>query len=222
MAMFTNDIETLGVPEDLGFALVMPNYAVVQIPDRLTAQLNWMYVRMPIQDQINQGLAYDPQQTFWNECKTTFPDAQREMAKSYDIEHDEVLINGREVLYPNVPEELRKFIHGNPHEIDPETKMFGNGCNFDASITTANHLVRYDDGHLWHYAAPQNLRTLRLMLSENEENNMKRDVQPWLDTFCSNVNGMGVMEKLELHNPLFDAAKEALFACWCFNLLKNS
>lgn len=222
MAFYTIDIETLGVPEQLGFNLVMPNYAVVQIPERLTAQLNWLYVRMPIEEQKQQGLKYDPQQTFWNDCKTSFPDAQREMAKSYDIEHDEVLVNGKEILYPNVPEELRKFIHGTTHEIDVDTKMFGNGCNFDCSITTANHLIRYDDADLWHYASPQNLRTLRLMLSQTELNNMTRDIQPHLDLFCANVNNLGIMERLELHNPLFDAAKEALYATWCINLLKSS
>lgn len=219
--MFVNDIETLSTPEKVGYAIVIPNYAVVRIPERLMTDLQWMYVRMPINEQIEQGLAYDEEQAFWNECKTTFPDAYKEMAKSYDIEHDEVIINGRDIPYPNVPEELRKFIHGS-NEINPDTKMFGNGCHFDASITMENHRIRYDDSNLWNYSSPQNLRTLRLLLSEKEESNMKYTIMPYFDAFCNNINSTGQFETLCLHNPLFDAAKEALMASWCLNLLKNS
>lgn len=219
MKYFTIDIESLDVPENSGHAIVMPNYAVVEIPERFTSDLNWLYVRMSIPEQIDVGLTYDPERTFWNECKTTFPNAEREMAKSYSIKSDEVILNGKEILYPNVPEELRNFLHGS-QTIDNEVKLFGNGCNFDTSITLDNHRVRYNDSKLWHYAAPQNLRTLRLLLSEKEEKEMHYQVQPYVDTFCNNVNSLGKIEPLELHNPLYDAAKEALYATYCIQILK--
>ncbi|AQW88865.1 putative metallopeptidase [Erwinia phage pEa_SNUABM_50] len=220
---FCLDIETLATPEQSGYGIVIPNYAIVKIPEVLTSELEWMYVQLPIQEQLDLGLKTDaPTMNFWfNICAQEFPLALCEMQKSFTLKNSKVIINGEDVDSHNIPLMLRNFLHGSD-KIDNKVKVFGNGCHFDCSILQENHRVLFGEGNLWHYSAPNNIRTLRLLLSEQEEQDMKEAVEPVLEQFCQAMDEQGYTYDLCLHNPIFDAAKEALFATYILNLKKST
>jgi len=221
MNLFCLDIESLATPENSGYGIVVPNYAIVQIPEVLTHDMPWMYVQLPIQDQLDNGLKMDARTLdFWfNICAQQFPLALCEMQKSFNIQTPTIHLstNDEPLEVSNVPSALAKFI-GQP---SMETKVFGNGCHFDCSILQENHRVMFNNGTLWHYSSPNNVRTLRLLMSEQDELEMKEAVQPHLDAFCDSVNEKEIMFPLCLHNPLFDAAKEALFTSYMMEKFKT-
>ncbi len=220
MNLVSLDIETLAVPELTGFGLVVPNYAVVKVPETLTHNLEWTYIKLPVQDQLDVGLKTDARtMNFWfNVCAREFPMALSEMQKSFNLDRPVVIQHDKEPRKTsNVIPALQQFI--SPE--DKNTKVFGNGCNFDCSILTENHRVLFGEGDLWNYAAPNNIRTLRLLISSEGESLMKEAVQPHLDKFVEEVNARNVMCELQLHNPLYDAAKEALFISFLMDYLKK-
>lgn len=224
MNLFSLDIETLGTPENSGYGIVIPNYAIVKIPDELTSDLDWLYVQIPIQDQIDNGLKMDAStMNFWfNICAQEFPLALCEMQKSFKLNSPKILYsNGESYETSNIPLAIKKFLHGQ-QEPQFNTKVFGNGCNFDCSILQENHRVMFGDGNLWQYAAPNNVRSLRLLLSKEDEELMKDTIEPYLNRFCDSIDETELMFDLCLHNPLFDAAKEALFVTYIMNLKKSA
>ncbi|SOK58615.1 hypothetical protein [Yersinia phage fHe-Yen9-04] len=223
MKSYCLDIETLATPELSGYSIVIPNYAIVKIPEVLTSDLEWMYVQLPIQDQLDVSLKTDaPTMNFWfNICAQEFPLSLCEMQKSFTLKNPKIIINGEESDSLNVPLMLKTFIHGS-EKIDNNVKVYGNGCHFDCSILQDNHRILFGEGNLWHYSAPNNIRTLRLLLNEQQEEDMKEAVLPVLEKFCSSFNEQGYTYDLCLHNPIFDAAKEALFASYVLNLKKST
>lgn len=224
MNLFSLDIETLGTPENSGYGIVIPNYAIVKIPDQLTSELEWIYVQLPIQDQIDVGLKVDSStMNFWfNTCAQEFPLALCEMQQSFGLKSPNIIrSDGTVITSPNIPLAIKHFMHGQ-EEPKYTTKVFGNGCNFDCSILQENHRILFGDGNLWQYAAPNNVRSLRLLLSKEDEETMKNEIDPYLTQFCDSIDEMGWMYDLCLHNPLFDAAKEALFVTYIMNLKKSA
>ena len=221
---FALDIETLGTPERSGYGIVIPNYAIVKIPDTLTHELEWLYVQLPIQDQLDKGLKTDAKtMDFWfNVCAQEFPLALCEMQKSFTLSNANVIRydNSKYSSETKITDIIKFFMH-NSDKVDNNIKIYGNGCHFDCSILQENHRIMFDDANLWHYSAPNNVRTLRLLLSKEEEEQMKDAVQPYLNAFCDDVNDKEIMFDLCLHNPLFDAAKEALFISYILNLKKS-
>lgn len=219
---FCLDIETLATPEQSGYGIVIPNYAIVKIPEVLTSELEWMYVQLPIQDQLDLGLKMDASaMNFWfNICANEFPIALREIQKSFTLKNSKVIINGEYVDSHNIPLMLRNFLHCSD-KIDNNIKVFGNGCNFDCSILQENHRVLFGEGNLWHYSSPNNIRTLRLLLNEHEEHDMIEAVNPVLNKFSQTFDKQKHTSELCLHNPIFDAANEALFATYILNLKKS-
>ncbi|EBS4516437.1 hypothetical protein DQT32_03275 [Salmonella enterica subsp. enterica serovar Braenderup] len=224
MSNFCLDIETLATPETSGYSLVIPNYAIVKIPEVLTSDLEWLYVQLPIQDQLDVGLKVDANtMNFWFDvCAQEFPLALCEMQKSFKLDKVQALRSDGTIFQStNIPSILRGFMEfDGTHNMN--TKIYGNGCHFDCSILQENHRVLFGDASLWHYASPNNVRTLRLLLTKEEDEQMKEDVQPFLDAFCEKVNELDFMYNLCLHNPVYDAAKEALFVTYILNLKKSA
>ncbi|MCU6295013.1 3'-5' exoribonuclease, partial [Escherichia coli] len=95
----------------------------------------------------------------------------------------------------------------------------GNGCNFDCSILQANHLKLLNVGDLWKYDAPENARTLKRLLNEEARTEMDEIVSVQLAKFVKYVEKCGI-NGLELHHPLYDAAREAIQISYCLNKLK--
>lgn len=222
MTMFAIDIETLATPENSGYGLVIPNYAVVRIPEVLTHEMEWLYVQLPIQDQLDAGLKIDARtMNFWfNICAKEFPFALGEMQKSFDLKRPVAISSDGAQLSQNMSGVLKHFLH-NSYEPKNGTKIFGNGCNFDCSILQENHRVMFGDGNLWNYASPQNVRTLRMLLTKSEEEDMKETIQPHLDSFIEEMDSYENMSPLCLHNPLYDAAKESLMIRHILDLKKS-
>lgn len=224
MNLFSLDIETLGTPQNSGYGIVIPNYAIVKIPEVLTHELEWIYVQLPIQDQIDVGLKMDAStMNFWfDTCAQEFPLALCEMQRSFKLDRPSAIRHdGTTYDSTNIPLVVKHFLHGQD-EPQMSTKVFGNGCNFDCSILQENHRVMFGDGNLWQYAAPNNVRSLRLLLSKEDEELMKDTIEPHLNRFCDSIDENGWMFDLCLHNPLFDAAKEALFVTYIMNLKKSA
>ncbi|AFC21787.1 putative metallopeptidase [Cronobacter phage vB_CsaM_GAP32] len=222
--LFSLDIETLATPEKSGYGIVVPNYAIVRIPEVLTANLDWLYIQLPIQEQLDAGLKVDAStMNFWFDiCAQEFPLALCEMQKSFKLDRVQAMRSDGTVYQgTNIPSILKGFM-GFDGTNKMSTKVFGNGCNFDCSILQENHRVMFGEGDLWHYASPNNVRTLRLLLTKEEDEKMHEEVQPYLDEFCDKVNESEIMFELCLHNPLFDAAKEALFVTYIMNLKKSA
>lgn len=224
MASFCLDIETLGTPERSGYGIVIPNYAVVKIPEVLTSELEWLYVQLPIQEQLDLGLKVDANtMNFWFDiCAQEFPLALCEMQKSFKLDRATTLrFDGTVSVPTNITNVLKGFMgFDGSHKMS--TKVYGNGCHFDCSILQENHRLMFGDANLWHYSAPNNVRTLRLLLTKEEEEQMKEEVQPFLDAFCEDINSREIMYNLCLHNPLYDAAKEALFVTYMLNMKKSA
>lgn len=223
MSMCTIDIETLATPENSGYNIVIPNYAVVRIPEVLTHEMDWLYIQLPIQEQLDLGLKVDARtMDFWfNACAQEFPLALCEMQKSFNLERP-TAFRGDGTVYEstNIPSILKWFLHGSD-EPKFSTKVFGNGCHFDCSILQENHRVMFGEGTLWNYTSPQNVRTLRMLLSKDEEEAMKEAIQPHLDAFVDEVDSLDIMFPLCLHNPVFDAAKESLMTRYMLDLVKS-
>lgn len=218
------DIESLGNPENSGYAVVVPNFAFVAIPDAPeTDHLEYLYVQQPVQDQLDLGLRVGAStMDFWhNKCAKEFPGAHEEMIKSFTLVNP-VIHTNVPYICPTVhyiPHVIQQFVYGTSHGVDNDvsTEVYGNGCHFDCSILQENSRVLFGNADLWHYSSPQNARTLKGRLNDEQRAEMDDIVQRVLGAFVRNMNGtVGV---LELHHPLYDAAREALQISYCLKIL---
>lgn len=221
------DIESLAVPETAGYGIIIPNFAFVVIPDApLTDHLEYLYVQCPIQAQIDEGLSISAStMQFWFDyCQRNFPGAKDEMMKSFDLTSLKIHTNNKNISDSTqyLPHVIHQFVYGTsygenntaPHEV------YGNGCNFDCSILQENQRVMYGNGKLWEYTAPQNARTLKGRLNDAQVQEMNGIVKTTLSAFVQNLDGaLGVME---LHHPLYDAAREALQISYCLTVLDQN
>ena len=225
---FTLDIETLAKPEISGYNCVIPNYAFVKIPEVLTHELEWMYVQLSVQDQLDVNLVIDASTLlFWSDCQNDYNDAYNQMIKSYTeptkIIRSNSSFNTWMNTNNNIPLAINTFLTTNGTYELSEVEVFGNGCNFDCSILQANHLKLFGNGDLWHYASPQNARTLKGLLNSEAREEMDELVAIHLTAFRDVVNNWyDDIEPLELHNPLYDAAREALQMSYCLSKLQMS
>lgn len=216
------DIESLGNPENSGYAVVVPNFAFVAIPDAPdTDHLEYLYIQQPVQDQLDVGLRVGAStMDFWhNMCAKDFPGAHAEMIKSFTLERPVIHTNVSYIRTDayHIPSIIQQFVHGHYLGTGTGEEVYGNGCHFDCSILQENSRVLYGNADLWHYSAPQNARTLKNRLNEEQRAEMDDIVQRVLGAFISNMNGtVGV---LELHHPLYDAAREALQISYCLKIL---
>lgn len=213
---FSLDIESLSTPEVSGYDIIIPNYAVVQVPEVLTSDLKFVYFKLPFQAQIDSGLKLGAgAMSFWFDmCKNEYPHSLEEVLSTFKSEHAIKIDNNGMKEVSNVPYELMKFLGS------LEIEIYGNGCNFDCSVLQANHRLLYGIAELWKYDAPQNARTLKNLLNEAECDEMKDAIKTPLSEFKEHIfNTHGIT--LELHNPLYDAAREALQISYCLSLKKS-
>ncbi|QCW19063.1 exoribonuclease [Salmonella phage SE_PL] len=220
----TIDIETWGTPENSGYNIIIPNYALVVVPEEpRTYDLEWMYVQMPIQPQINKGLSLDADAlSFWHDmCAKEYSRAYEEMKKSLTLNTCEIRTRnyaptaskGDSPMKVNDPTTMVEFFISNYSR--NTGKLWGNGCNFDCSILQENHRVMYNNGKMWRYDAPQNARSLKDLLSDEERAEMDSIVQDYLGRFETTVRVECGLTNLQLHHPLYDAAREALQVSYC-------
>lgn len=222
------DIETLTVPERNGYGIVIPNYAFVAVPDKPTDPIrDFMYVIMSVDAQIKKGLKVDGSgMAFWFEqCAKDHPGAMQAMLPSLTSQNTEGFIQ----LYSDVDritdqayggyspcDAIRAFI--NPYRDNSDSQeVYGNGCNFDCSILQENHRVMFGDSNLWKYSAPQNARTLKNLLSDEEREEMDEIVAVQLPKFTKMAGPRIKHGSMELHHPLYDAAREALQISYCIS-----
>lgn len=219
------DIESLGNPENSGYAVVIPNYALVRIPDNVRDGISdWMYAQIPVQDQLDIGLKVGASTLdFWhNDCAKNFPDAHAEMIKSYSLQnvriHSNVPYIDKTSMYP--PYAVKQFLYGEKYDNDYDNilpHLYGNGCHFDCSILQENHRVLYGNGEMWHYSSPQNARTLKARINDAQHEEMNELVKTALESFVKTLpDDVGT---LCLHHPLYDAAREALQIAYCIEVL---
>lgn len=218
------DIECLGTPENSGYDIIIPNYAVVMVPSKPTHNItNFFYVKQPYQAQVNAGLKSDASaMSFWmNKCAKEYPGAYEEVASTMDLATAEIYTsNGKaKKIFPNdliaeFWDELR-YHYGEevPHSV------WGNGCHFDCSILEANHRKLYGKTGMWSYDAPDNARTIKRLLNDAARQEMDEIVALQLPKFVQFAEFCDV-KGLELHHPLFDAAREAIQISYCLNKLK--
>lgn len=221
------DIESLGNPENSGYQVVIPNYAIVRIPDSVDdSKLEWLYVQMPVQPQLDEGLKVGASTLdFWhNSCATDFPDAHNEMIKSYSLESHVIHTNSKVVnaQSSNLPLVVQQFLYDDSTGKVEGTKphLYGNGCHFDCSLLQENHRVMYGNADLWHYSSPQNARTLKDLINDEQRVDMDHRVAESLRMFCRTLDSKKV-GFMDLHHPLYDAAREALQISYCIEILNQ-
>lgn len=220
------DIESLGNPENSGYGVVVPNFAFVEIPDAPeTDHLEYLYIQQPVQDQLDVGLRVGAStMDFWhNLCAKEFPGAHSEMIKSFTLTKPQIHTNAPYICTTvhYIPQVIQQFVYGTSQGADStvSTEVYGNGCHFDCSILQENSRVLFGNADLWHYSSPQNTRTLKNRLNAEQRAEMDDIVQRVLGAFVCNLNGsVGVME---LHHPLYDAAREALQISYCLKVLEQ-
>ena len=218
------DIESLGNPENSGYGVVVPNFAFVTIPDFMQSELEYLYVQMPVQEQLDVGLKVGASTLdFWhNECARNFPGAHDEMTKSYSLKETKYFSNYKfagmmSMHCTNIPHLIRLFTTAN----DTQTPhVYGNGCHFDCSILQENSRVQFGDADLWPYAAPQNARTLKNLLNTKNREDMDSAVRVALCQFVESLP-VEIQDNMQLHHPLYDAAREALQISYCLALKKD-
>lgn len=228
----TIDIESWGTPENSGYDIIIPNYALVVVPEvPETYDLEWMYVQQPIQPQIDKGLKMDASAlSFWfDKCAQEYPRALEEMKKSLGI--NTTSIRNRNCQFsPSKGDSDFYLQDSNPCAMvesfitnfyQNEGKIWGNGCNFDCSILQANHRLMYGNGNMWKYNAPQNARSIKDLLSEAEREEMDAIVKDYLGRFETTVRVECGLTNLQLHHPLYDAAREALQISYCLQKKKG-
>ena len=232
------DIETMTVPERSGYGIVIPNYAIVAVPDKPEDGISeFMYVLMGQTPQINKGLAVDGEgMAFWFEmCAKNYPGAMEAMLPSLTLQNSEGFIKrvGYEVERVSdgvntgawTPNQAIMIMQRGSDvysvDTDIEAEIYGNGCNFDCSILQENHRVMYGNGNLWKYNAPQNARTLKGLLKEDERSDMDAVVKVQLQKFVDKYDKCLKQGYMELHHPLYDAAREALQISFCLSLKQS-
>lgn len=213
------DIESLAIPENSGYDIVIPNYALVKVPEvPETYQLDWMYVQMPLQPQIDKGLKMSAScMSFWFDmCAEEYPRALQEMKKSFLLDTVELKLSSQPYVTHKIEDPsivVNGFLNGEYGEYDG--KIWGNGCHFDCSILQANHRIMYNNGNMWKYSAPQNARSLKDLLSDAEREEMDSIVTDYLGRFEITTRVEHGIVNLQLHHPLYDAAREALQISYC-------
>lgn len=214
------DIESFGTPEKSGYNIVIPNYAVVPIPELPTIPIkSFFYVKMPFQEQIEKGLKVDNgSMDFWfNECRKNYPNSLNEITSTFNLKEPEVHhVYEFERFSTNDVIGLWKELRYNRYGEEESLNIWGNGCHFDCSILQANHLLQFDKGELWNYSSPQNARSIKKLLNSTEREEMDEIVRKQLLKFSDFAAGNG-FTGLELHHPLYDAAREAIQISYCLN-----
>lgn len=219
------DIESLGTPENSGYDIIIPNYAAVVVPSKPEHDIRqFVYVKLPYQAQVNAGLKSDAgAMDFWmNTCQKEYPNAYAEVASTMALVAPELYgPNGKskQIFTSNGIVDFWKDIRFDCYGNEVEHSIWGNGCNFDCSILQANHLKLLNVGDLWKYDAPENARTLKRLLNEEARTEMDEIVSVQLAKFVKYVEKCGI-NGLELHHPLYDAAREAIQISYCLNKLK--
>lgn len=220
----TIDIESWGTPENSGYDIIIPNYALVVVPDEPeTYDLEWLYVQLPIQAQIDKGLKMDASAlSFWFDmCAQDYPRALEEMKKSLNIKsprfrtrnYEPIRSKGdQDIFIPDTSFTVESFID---FVGSKEGKIWGNGCHFDCSILQANHRLLFGNSKMWKYNAPQNARSLKDLLSEKQREEMDAIVKDYLGRFETTMRVECGITNLQLHHPLYDAAREALQVSYC-------
>lgn len=221
------DIESWGTPENSGYDIIIPNYALVVVPDDPeTYDLEWMYTQLPIQPQIDKGLKMDASAlSFWFEmCAKEYPRALEDMKKSLSLSTAQVRTRNYEptrskgdasISVSDPSHMVSYFISDYGRK---EGKLWGNGCHFDCSILQANHRLLYGNSTMWPYNAPQNARSLKDLLSDAQRAEMDALVKDYLSRFETTVRVECGITNLQLHHPLYDAAREALQISYCRNV----
>lgn len=226
----TIDIESWGTPENSGYDIIIPNYALVVVPDEPeTYDLEWLYVQLPIQQQIESGLKMDASAlSFWFDmCAQDYPRALDEMKKSLTLTAPHIRTRNYEPLKCNAYQDIvipdpstivENFISNFYRN---EGKIWGNGCHFDCSILQANHRLLFGNSTMWKYNAPQNARSLKDLLSEKQREEMDAIVKDYLGRFETTMRVECGITNLQLHHPLYDAAREALQVSYCRKVKKG-
>lgn len=218
------DIESFGTPERSGYDIIIPNYAIVLVPTNPMKDISrYAYVKLPFQKQIDAGLKVDAgSMNFWmNMCQNDHKGAYEEVVSTLTLSEPEIISGSQNNLYKtkNVLDlwnALRYDLNGNENNIE----IWGNGCHFDCSILQANHRKMFGVGELWKYNAPQNARSVKNRLTEDEKFDMDSIVDVQLKKFVEMVADHGLYG-LELHHPLFDAAREAIQVSYCLNAINE-
>lgn len=222
------DIETLGTPENSGMYQVIPNLALVFVPeDYRTGIETFIYSRIPVQEQLDAGCTVDAKGlAFWMGMSSfengKFEGSQKEVIKSLRSSSPDTfyqcnkelseLINGYSGMI--VPEILRTIFDPEFHDVR-DVHFYGKGCNFDYSLLQGNMYRRFGTGNISSYRSPQNCRTLEALLTKEEMEEARVDILPVLNDFIqrTTANAPDIGE-LVLHHPLYDAAREALLISW--------
>lgn len=216
------DIESFGTPENSGYDIIIPNYAIVLVPSNPLKDIShFAYVKLPFQKQIDAGLKVDAgAMNFWmNMCNSEYKDAYAEVASTLSLTESEIISGSSHESYKtkNILD-LWNAIRYDPYGKENNIEIWGNDCHFDCSILQANHRKLFGVGELWKYNSPQNARSVRNRLNEVERVDMDSIVDVQLTKFIEMVADHGI-HGLELHHPLFDAAREAIQISYCLNVL---
>lgn len=221
------DIEALGTPELAGYAVPIPNLAIVAVPDTLTSDLEFIYARNAVQPQLDKGLKVDSGALhFW----MSDPENPADALTMFHA-RDEVLkaLNGEECMYSRWPKGiitneppmeslgLQDYLNIFNPELYGADKihLYGKGCHFDYSLLQENIRVRFGQGNISHYSSPQNVRTLEVLFTEDELNQRRATVEQYVQEFIATLQPYSTdIGVLVLHHPLYDAAREALQIRW--------
>ncbi len=228
------DIEALGTPELAGYAVPIPNLAIVAVPEKLTGNLDFIYTRIAVQPQLDKGLKVDAGALhFWMADPENTVDAITMINA-----RDEVLkaLKGDECVYyrwpagiinqelPHTTLSLQDYLNiFSPEKYDADKLHFyGKGCHFDYSLLQENIRTRFGQGNITHYSSPQNVRTLEVLFTEEELDERRDVVDAYVQRFIKSIHNystdIGVMV---LHHPLYDAAREALQIRWMLDRKKS-
>lgn len=229
--MITIDIEALGTPERAGYGVVIPNLAMVMVPESFDAgNMSFIYTRIPVNEQLNKGLKVDGNTLhFW----MADPERGYEV-QNMDCARNEVLkslVATDHITYMRWPctnklstvglDELRKIFSPDFYG-GKEVLIFGKGCHFDYSILQENIRIRYGSADFSSYRAPQNVRTLELLFSTEELAQRSEDVDAEMQKFIDSLQAFSTdIGEMVLHHPLYDAAREALQVRWMLDRSKK-
>lgn len=222
------DIETLGTPENSGMYQVIPNLAMVFVPEDFRNGIEgYIYTRIPVQEQLNAGCTVDARGlAFWMGMGSyedgKHEGSQKEVIKALKADVQNTFYQCPAELCDLIdsyggmltPEILRTIFEPDFYGVR-EVHFYGKGCNFDYSLLQGNMYKRFGTGNISSYRAPQNCRTLEALLTKEEMEQAREDILPVLNDFIHNtMNANPDIGDLVLHHPLYDAAREALLISW--------